>query len=460
MSSTVQTEKAQTNTADEPMRDVFDPEMTRELHGKTVAYLQQQVPTTMEEAEEHAWSAPLDEIDVAHPVLFKNNCFWPYFERLRKEDPVHYCPNSGVNGPHWSITKYKDIMEIDTNHKQFSSDSEYGGILIGERPKEVELPMFIAMDPPKHDVQRRTVVPAVAPDNIAKLAPIVRKRAGDILDSLPIGEEFDWVDKVSKELTAMTLATLFDFPYEQRRKLTFWSDLVLSPPGIGGLVETLEEKQAHMNECSTAFMNLWGERLNSEPKIDLISMLAHGEDTHNMSPIELFGNVILLIIGGNDTTRNTISGSLYALNKNPDQYNKLRSNPALIPNMVSETIRWQTPLAHMRRTAVEDVTFRGKHIKKGDQVVMWYVSGNYDDEVIEDPYRYNIERKNPRQHISFGYGIHRCVGNRVAEMQLNIIWEEILKRFSDINLIQEPDRTLSNFVRGYTKMPVIIPSRL
>jgi len=318
--------------------------------------------------------------------------------------------------------------------------------------------MFIAMDPPKHDVQRKTVSPAVSPANVANLAPVIRERAGAILDSLPISEEFDWVDKVSKELTAMTLATLFDFPYEQRRKLTRWSDVVTAPPGFG-IVDTLEQKQAEMDECFGAFMTLWNERVNSEPKFDLVSMLAHGAETRGMTPQEYFGNVILLIVGGNDTTRNTITGSILALNENPDQYRKLRDDPSLVPSMVSETIRWQTPLAHMRRTAVEDVEFRGKLIRKGDPVVMWYVSGNRDDEVIDNPEAYVIDRAKPRQHISFGFGIHRCVGNRVAEIQLQIIWEEILKRFPVINVTGEPRRVFSTFVKGYESLPVTIPAR-
>ena len=188
-------------------------------------------------------------------------------------------------------------------------------------------------------------------------------------------------------------------------------------------------------------------------------MLAHGADTRNMSTAEFHSNVTLLIIGGNDTTRNTISGSVYALNQNPDQYDKLRGDLSLIPSMVSETIRWQTPLAHMARTPLEDIEFRGKLIKKGERVVMWYVSGNRDEEVIADPYAYIIDRERPRQHLSFGFGIHRCVGNRLAELQLTIIWEEIMKRFPEIRLLEEPRRSYSIFVKGYEEMKVLIPSR-
>jgi cytochrome P450 len=334
-----------------------------------------------------------------------------------------------------------------------------GGITIAGGQSNMDpLPMFIAMDPPKHDVQRKAVTPAVSPMNLALMAPQIRERAGQILDSLPIGEEFDWVDRVSKELTGMTLATLFDMPQEDRRQLIYWSDVVTAAPGQG-LIDTLEQKMAIFGEYHSYFTKLWNAKVNAPPSGDLISMLAHSPATRNMEPREFFGNVVLLTVGGNDTTRNTISGSILALNQNPDQYAKLRANPELIPSMVSETIRWQTPLAHMRRTALQDYEFRGKQIKKGDKVVMWYVSGNRDEEVIERPNDYIIDRERPRQHISFGFGIHRCVGNRLAELQLTIIWEEILKRFPEIRVVAPPKRVYSTFVKGYETLPVVIPQR-
>ena len=411
------------------------------------------------DARDAAFALPLDRINVAQPLLFQSNTMWPYFERLRKEDPVHFCSESEF-GSYWSITKYNDIMAVDTNHQVFSSDYMLGGITIGGGQANVDpLPMFIAMDPPKHDIQRKIVTPVVSPANLQLLGPIIRERAGKILDSLPIGQPFDWVDKVSIELTAMTLATLFDFPFELRRKLSRWSDVVTAAPGFG-IVDTMEQKMAEMQEYQSFFNELWNQRVNStEPGCDLISMLAHNPATRNMEPREYFGNVVLLTVGGNDTTRNTITGSVVALNRNPDQYAKLRANPDLISSMVSETIRWQTPLAHMRRTAKEDIEFKGKRIKKGDKVVMWYVSGNRDEEVIERPNDYIIDRENPRRHISFGFGIHRCVGNRLAELQLQIIWEEIMKRFPAIEMVGEPKRSYSTFVKGYEHLDVVIPKR-
>ena len=426
------------------------------------------------EARARVFAEPIETLNVSQSQLFQDDAHWPYFERLRAEDPVHWVPASDFE-PHWDVTRYNDIMEVDTNHKVFSSE---GGISLGPSEEMIAKmvasgaqmtggpfggptggpTMFIAMDPPKHDEQRKTVSPAVSPHNLAIMEPLIRERAASILDSLPIGEQFDWVDKVSMELTAMTLATLFGMPQEDRRKLTRWSDVVMAQPGHG-IIDTWEQKRTEMFEYGSYFLNLWADRKASAPTGDLISMLAHGEATRDMQQFEYLGNVILLTIGGNDTTRNTISGSVLALNRNRDQYDKLRANPNLVTSMVSETIRWQTPLAHMRRTALEDIEFGGKKIRKGDYVAMWYVSGNRDDTVIDRPNDYIIDRPRPRQHMSFGFGIHRCVGNRVAELQLKIIWEEILKRFPEIEVVGEPKRTFSTFVKGYESMQVVIPRR-
>ncbi|MBJ7409887.1 MAG: cytochrome P450 [Phenylobacterium sp.] len=402
-----------------------------------------------------AYSTPLEDLNPGDPDLFLHDAFWPYFERLRREQPVHWCKDSEF-GPYWSVTRYQDIMAVDTNHAVFSSEAALGGITIRDARPDLRRPSFIAMDPPRHDVQRKTVSPIVAPQNLALMEPIIRERAAKILDELPVGETFDWVDRVSIELTTQMLATLFDFPFEERRKLTRWSDVATALPVPGGIVETEDQRQAELMECLAYFTRLWNERVNAPPRGDLVSMMAHGEATRNMTPDEYLGNIILLIVGGNDTTRNSISGGLYALNQFPEEYDKLRANPELIASMVPEIIRYQTPLAHMRRTALQDAEIAGQAIRKGDKVIMWYVSGNRDETAIENPEAFIIDRERPRQHLSFGFGIHRCVGNRLAELQLKIVWEEILKRFRHIEVVGEPKRVRSSFVKGYETLPVRI----
>ncbi len=420
--------------------------------------------SALEAARAEAYSTPLDQIDVSLGDRFVTNTFWPFFERLRKEDPVHYGVSPEFGG-FWSITKFEDIIAIETNHNVFSSEKSVSiGDNDGQDPNAdgFELPMFISMDPPKHDAQRKTIAPIVSSENLRNMAPLIRERAGKILDELPVGEPFNWVQRVSVELTTQMLATLFDFPFEERSKLTYWSDMITNPSTPSkinpGADMDFEEMKAELLGCAAYFKGLWDLRVTEPPKTDLISMLAHGEATKEMPLFEFLGNILLLIVGGNDTTRNTLSGGLLALNDNPDQYDKLRANPALIETMVPEMIRYQSPVAHMRRTAKEDFEFQGKLIKKGEKVVMWYVSGNRDETAIPNPDAFIIDRERPRHHAAFGFGIHRCVGMRLAEMQLRIVWEEIMKRYPRIEVVGEPERLKSCFLRAIRSLQVQIPA--
>ena len=401
-----------------------------------------------------ASDVPLDEINPVWNRLFSENRMLEYFERLRRDDPVHF-NETEVAGRYWSLTRYDEIKAVDTDHKNFSSAH---GITLGfpiDQPLPegaLDVSMFIAMDQPKHDVQRKTVSPVVSTRNLAGMEALIRERTCEVLDSLPEGETFDWVDTVSIELTTRMLATLFDFPYEDRAKLTRWSDVATAVPG-GGVIDTEEQRREELIECLVCFTQIWEER-KKNPTGDLVSMLAHGEDTKDMEPMEFLGNLILLIVGGNDTTRNSMSGGVLALNQFPGEYEKLKKDPSLIPNMVAEIIRWQTPLAYMRRTANNDCTIGGKDIKAGDQMLMWYLSGNRDESVFERGEDLIIDRQNARNHLSFGFGIHRCMGNRLAEMQLRVLWEEIMERFENIEVVGEVERTFSSFVKGYTSLPV------
>lgn len=405
----------------------------------------------------------LEDIDLSNPFLYRQGLWRSYFKRVRDECPVHFQKASPF-GPFWSVTRYEDIMFVDTRHDLFSAEPI---ISIGPQPEGLEIETFIAMDPPKHDAQRQAVQGVVAPKNLAQMEALIRSRTADVLDHLPVDEPFDWVQKVSVELTSRMLATLFDFPFEQRHKLAYWSDVASGAPESTGGNANSDEFFKAAADMAQQMSSLWREKearkaAGEETGFDLISLLLANEDTRDMinRPMEFMGNMVLLIIGGNDTTRNSMTGGVLALNQFPEEFTKLKEKPELIPNMVSEIIRWQTPLAYMRRVAKQDVTLNGQTIKQGDKVVMWYASGNRDERAFEeDPELFIIDRKNVRKHLSFGFGVHRCMGNRLAEMQLRILWEEILKRFDGIDVLTEPEYVQSNFVRGYSAMMVKLSAR-
>lgn len=401
----------------------------------------------------------LHSIHVADPKRFSDGSILELLEVLRTQDPVHYCEDSPY-GPYWSITRYNDIMQVDKDYETFSSDAHLGGIMIdddivGDAESDFFVSSFITMDPPDHAPQRKAVNKIVTQPSLVNFSTVIRKRTQDLLDELPIGEPFDWVNRVSIELTTQMLATLFDFPFEDRGKLTRWSDVTTAEadsPIVGSQAQRVKE----LGECLEYFTKLKQKRAHGPAGFDLVTMLAQDAATKDQPAHEFLGNLMLLIVGGNDTTRNSMSGSINAFNEFPDQLERLKENPGLLSNAVSEVIRWQTPLAHMRRTAMLDTEVGGKNIKKGDKVVMWYYSGNRDTDVFEKPNQLDIERHNARNQMSFGFGVHRCLGMRLGELQLQILWEEILARFDRIETLEEPTRVQSNFINGYTRMPVMV----
>jgi cytochrome P450 len=398
----------------------------------------------------------IDPIDVTRAELYTEDRWQEPFRQLRKHAPIQWTPDTKF-GSFWSVSTHKPIVHIESLPKLFSSSWEYGGISVATEadrllPDEERSPMFIAMDPPHHTAQRRTVAPSFGPSEVAAMKEECRERTGKLLDTLPVGEPFDWVEKVSIELTTGMLAKLFDYPWDSRDDLTHWSD-------VGGDVERfrnpggLAERNTKMGEMGAAFAALWQQRLEN-PGNDLISVMIQSDAMNHMSEAEFIGNLILLIVGGNDTTRNSMSAYAYGLSQFPDERRKLEENPDLIPNAISELIRWQTPLAHMRRTVTEDTDMFGPLMKKGDRVALWYISANRDEEVFEDGDAIRVDRPNARRHLSFGYGIHRCVGARVAELQLTTLLEEMAKRRLRANVVGDPVRVPACFVHGFKKLPV------
>ncbi len=428
-------------------------------------------PTAYAALKQHLTEHPDERLqhthkwDVSRSDIYFNDTWQPIFKEMREAGPLHYIPDSPF-GPYWAVVQYKAIQHIEALPELFSSSWEHGGITILERltdeqlaeqnRERFELPMFIAMDRPQHTGQRRTVAPKFTPSAMGDMETEIRRRTGELLDTLPRGEVFDWVDKVSIELTTGMLAILFGFPWEDRRLLTYWSDWA-GDTELATVRDLDEMRQGILLEMGAYFQSLWVERTHDqEPGDDLISMMIHCPAMNQMSPEEFMGNLVLLIVGGNDTTRNTMSGIIHAFDKFPDQRKLFEENPDLIPNAVQECIRYQTPLAHMRRTCTEDTEQFGQQIKKGDKLVLWYLSANRDEEQFEDADKLDITRENARRHLSFGYGIHRCVGARLAELQLRVLLEEMHKRRMRVHVAGDVERVRANFVHGFRKLEVEI----
>uniref|UniRef100_UPI0035C9A3CC cytochrome P450 n=1 Tax=uncultured Sphingomonas sp. TaxID=158754 RepID=UPI0035C9A3CC len=397
----------------------------------------------------------IDPYDVSRAELYRDDLWQAPFRELRARAPVHRVEHSDF-GPYWAISTYKPIVHVESLPDLYSSQA--GGITIAdfiEDRGDVRMPMFIAMDRPKHTGQRRTVAPAFTPSEMTRMTDYIRARTAEILDGLDWNTRFDWVDRVAIELTTQMLAILFDFPWEDRRKLTFWSDWA----GDIELVKTAElraQRLQYMYECGGYFQTLWNQKVGKAPTPDLISMMIHSDAMAEMDQMEFLGNLILLIVGGNDTTRNTMSAVAYGLDLFPDERAKLEADPALIANTVQEIIRWQTPLAHMRRTATADAELEGQRIAAGDKVILWYLSANRDESVFADADRIIVDRPNARRHLAFGHGIHRCVGARLAELQVAVLLEEMARRRMRVNVLGEPERVAQCFVHGYRKLPVEI----
>jgi cytochrome P450 len=407
-----------------------------------------------------AVNAAPHEWDVSRPEIYAEDRWQPIFKEMRERAPINKITGSDFND-YWNVTTLKAIQHVEALPDIFSSSFEHGGItLVSDddlkesipEDQRIVMPMFIAMDRPKHTEERRVVAPAFTPGEMTRMTDDIRARTAELLDSLPVGKPFDWVDLVSIELTTQMLAIIFDFPWEDRRLLTEWSDWA-GDVELFRTEETRKKRLEKLYEMGAYFQRLWEERKDRGEAPDLISRMIHSPMKH-MTTWEYMGNLILLIVGGNDTTRNSMSGYAYGLDQFPDERAKLEQNPEHIPNAVSEIIRWQTPLAHMRRTALQDYDLFGAPIKKGDKIGMWYLSANRDESVFDNPDKLIVDRENARRHLSFGYGIHRCVGARLAELQIRILLEEMAARRLRPNVVGEPERVAACFVHGYRKMMV------
>ena len=398
---------------------------------------------------------PLNPIDVSQDALYVEDTWREPFAQLRAEMPISWREESPF-GPYWSVVTHDLVQEVELRHNVFSSRWDKGNITIAESVNGEGFPNFIAQDPPIHTAQRRVIAPAFSPSQMLKLDAAVKARTKQLMDGLPIGETFDWVDRVSIPQTLGMLCILFDMPFDEWSDIKRWSDWASGVSAENLTDEYRAEFLVQMGEMLARFDRELEDRRGKPPTDDLLSRMVHSEAMGHMEPMERIANIALLIVGGNDTTRNSMSALVEAFDKYPDQLERLRADPSLIPNAAQEIIRWQSPVTHMRRTALEDTELGGQTIRKGEKVVMWYISANRDEKMFPDAERFDVGRENARRHLSFGHGIHRCVGAKLAESQIATVIAEIVNR--NIRIVPQgaPERLASPFLHGFTAMPVRI----
>lgn len=397
----------------------------------------------------------INPVDVSADALYVEDRWREPFAKLRAEMPVSWCPDSPFGG-YWSVVTHGHVQDVELRHDVFTSRWDKGNITIADSVNEMAFPNFIAEDPPVHTAQRRVIAPAFNPSQMGKLDRQVRERTKALVDGLPVGEPFDWVERVSIPQTLGMLCILFDMPFDEWRDIKRWSDWAsgVSADNLNDAYRA--EFMVQMGEMLARFDRELEARRALPPTDNLLSRMVHSEAMGNMTPMERIANIALLIVGGNDTTRNSMSGLVEALDRYPDQLDRLRAAPSLIANAAQEIIRWQSPVTHMRRTALADTELGGQRIREGEKVVMWYISANRDESVFPDAERFDVGRENARRHLAFGHGIHRCVGARLAEVQIGTLIEEIVARRYRIHPDGAPTRLASPFLHGFTAMPVRI----
>jgi len=398
---------------------------------------------------------PLNPFDVSQDALYVQDTWREPFARLRAEMPISWREESPF-GSYWSVVTHDLVQEVELRHDVFSSRWDMGNITIADAVNGEGFPNFIAQDQPIHTAQRRVIAPAFSPSQMLKLDAAVKARTKELMDGLPIGETFDWVERVSIPQTLGMLCILFDMPFDEWRDIKRWSDWASGVSAENLTDEYRTEFLVQMGEMLGRFDRELEDRRGKPPSDDLLSRMVHSEAMGNMEPMERIANIALLIVGGNDTTRNSMSALVEAFDKYPDQLERLRADPSLLPNAAQEIIRWQSPVTHMRRTALEDTQLGGQTIRQGEKVVMWYISANRDEAMFPDAERFDVGRSNARRHLSFGHGIHRCVGAKLAESQIATVIAEIAER--NIRIVPQgaPERLASPFLHGFTKMPVRI----
>ena len=393
---------------------------------------------------------------------FINGQPFELFKRLREEAPIYWHEESLDYEPgFWALTKHEDIIKVSKDPMTFSS--AVGGHLMTMGDPEVVDPSAVAaiignmigMDPPDHQVYRKMVAPSFTPKAIRNLEEDMRKKIQELLENVEGKSEFNFVTEISEQLPLWVLCEMMGIPESDRPKIR---DLVNNLTDA-----SIQQDPNNAFQIWVNYMELFKmgrdmiEERRKKPTEDLMSVVANTQVEGDELPPELLdGFFLLMVIAGNETTRNTLTGGLMALTENPEEREKLLKDPSLIANATDEMLRWVTSVIYFRRTATQDTQIRGQDIKAGDKVVMWYGSGNRDEEVFPDGHLFRVDRENALKHLAFGAGEHLCLGNRLGHMQIRILFEELLERYPNIHSVSDPIRIPSNFLAGISELKVSI----
>ena len=393
---------------------------------------------------------------------FINGQPFDIFKRLREEAPIYWHEEILDFEPgFWALTKHEDIVRVSKDPMTFSS--AVGGHLMTMGDPEVVDPSAVAaiignmigMDPPDHQIYRKMVAPSFTPKAIRTLEGDMRLKIRELLENVEDKGEFNFVTEISEQLPLWVLCEMMGIPESERPKIR---DLVnnLTDASIQQDPNNAFQIWVNYMELFKMGRDMIEERRKS-PTDDLMSVVANTKIEGGELPPELLdGFFLLMVIAGNETTRNTLTGGLMALTDNPKEREKLLKDPSLISNATDEMLRWVTSVIYFRRTATKDTNIRGQDIKAGDKVVMWYGSANRDEDIFEDGHLFRVDRENAKKHLAFGAGEHLCLGNRLGHMQIRILFEELLDRFPNIHSISDPVRIPSNFLAGISELKVRI----
>jgi cholest-4-en-3-one 26-monooxygenase len=389
------------------------------------------------------------EFNLYDPDLFVPSVPHDEFDWMRSNAPVHFNPDPAPG--FWSLTRYADVVAASKNHKVFSSAH---GTNIEDPTSGVEL-MMINMDPPQHTKLRTLVSKGFHPKMIARIEAHVRDITTQIIDGVAKRGECDFVVDIAAQLPLEVIAEMIGIPPEDRHKIFEWSNTMIG--GQGGDAEyssTFEEATAAAMEM-WAYANQLAEIRTHEPREDLTSTLIHAEvDGVKLTEVEFDMFFLLLAVAGNETTRNLISGGMQALMENPDQQQRLVAIPSLIPTGVEEMLRWVVPVMHFRRTLTQDVELHGVPMKAGDKVLLWYNAANRDERVFGEPHTFDVTR-DPNPHLTFGGGgPHFCLGFSLAQLEIRVMFEELLRRLPDMRIAGPVSRLRSVFINGVKHIPV------